>query len=153
MKQRCFNPANICFENYGGRGITVCDRWINSYENFLADLGQRPDGKTLDRIDNDRGYEPGNCRWATYSEQMRNKRCNVLNETTAMQIRWMFVDGGLKEKEIADAFEISLRVATDCARGITWRADGVPKPPSGGRPASAANSVDPFAGVRPPRVP
>ena len=60
-------------------GVTVCDRW-QSFENFLADMGVRPAGKTIDRIDNSKGYEPGNCRWATASEQQSNKRSNVILE-------------------------------------------------------------------------
>lgn len=74
MKKRCFDPKNRDFPNYGGRGITVCDRWRNSFEAFLADMGERPEGRTLDRIDNDGNYEPGNCRWATNSAQRENQR-------------------------------------------------------------------------------
>jgi len=75
MKLRCYYPSQPGFKNYGARGIAVCDRWRNSFENFLADMGERPEGKTLDRYpNNDGNYEPGNCRWATLSEQQRNRR-------------------------------------------------------------------------------
>jgi hypothetical protein len=73
MKQRCLNPKNTAFDRYGGRGITVCDRWRDSFENFLADMGERPEGMTLDRINPDGNYEPLNCRWADATTQARNK--------------------------------------------------------------------------------
>lgn len=77
MKGRCLNPKSPGYPGYGGRGITMCARWQGSYETFLADMGRRPSPKhSLDRIDNDKGYEPGNCRWATQREQERNKRSN-----------------------------------------------------------------------------
>jgi hypothetical protein len=73
MQQRCDNPKNEKYADYGGRGIAMCERW-RSFENFLADMGERPAGTSLDRIDNDRGYEPSNCRWATRKEQVGNQR-------------------------------------------------------------------------------
>ena len=74
MRQRCSNPRNKDYRHYGGRGITVCDRWA-VFENFLADMGERPGpGYSIDRVDNDQGYFPENCRWATQSEQVRNSR-------------------------------------------------------------------------------
>lgn len=86
MKVRCTSPQHRSFENYGGRGIVVCDRWKNSFENFLSDMGPRPDGRTLDRIDNDGNYEPGNCRWAPEQVQRRNKRNTVYLEVFGEKI-------------------------------------------------------------------
>jgi hypothetical protein len=89
MKQRCYNENTHYYKNYGGRGITVCDRWLESYENFLADMGMRP-SKThsLDRINNDEGYSPENCRWGTKTEQSFNRRKPKNNASGIAGVYW-----------------------------------------------------------------
>lgn len=77
MVSRCKNPEHPAFSRYGGRGITVCDQWLD-FGTFVADVGERPAGASIDRIDNGRGYEPGNVRWADRKQQGRNKRNNHL---------------------------------------------------------------------------
>lgn len=88
MKTRCLNPNSTKYQDYGGRGITVCERWVNSFENFLADMGKRPSSRhSLDRYPDLNGnYEPLNCRWATTPQQGRNKRNNVMIETNGFNM-------------------------------------------------------------------
>ena len=76
MKQRCLNKNRTNFKFYGDKGILICDRWLNSFENFLEDMGTRPDGMTLDRIDTTKGYCKENCRWATHKQQANNRISN-----------------------------------------------------------------------------
>ena len=77
MRGRCFNENDDRYADYGGRGVTVCDRWRDSFADFMADMGPRPAGTSLDRIDVNGDYEPSNCRWATPKEQMRNRRMHA----------------------------------------------------------------------------
>ena len=96
---RCINSNSRDYSNYGGRGIRVCDRWINSFENFLADMSYRPSpDHSIDRIDNDGNYEPGNCRWATAKEQANNKSNNV---------RYNYKGKDYTEAQIAKEFNIN----------------------------------------------
>ena len=73
MKQRCSKKSSGTYNSYFDKGIKVCDRWLNSFENFLEDMGTRPDNMSLDRIDNSKDYEPLNCKWSTYTEQNNNR--------------------------------------------------------------------------------
>jgi len=90
MKARCLNPKTAAYKNYGGRGITICQEWL-TFEGFLADMGERPEGCTLERIDNNKGYIKDNCRWATVAEQSRNTRQNKFlskNGKTMCMMDW-----------------------------------------------------------------
>lgn len=90
MRQRCNYPKHSHYNNYGGKGIIVCERW-ESFANFYADMGPKPHGASLDRIDNDKGYCPENCRWATRKQQNRNTRANrmvTINQMTLCVVEW-----------------------------------------------------------------
>jgi hypothetical protein len=120
MLNRCHTPTSAHFADYGGRGIAVCERWRHSFENFLADMGEQPLGMTIDRKDNDKGYSPENCRWATKKEQARNRRSSVMDEVTAMQIRWLVHDGAARGCDVAKAFDVTPSMVSSIRTGRAW---------------------------------
>ncbi len=92
MRDRCLSETNKAYDNYGGRGITICQRWLDSFAFFLEDMGRRPSSAySIDRIDNNGNYEPGNCRWATMTTQLRNTRRSrliTINGVTLSMVEW-----------------------------------------------------------------
>lgn len=119
MRDRCTDPTSDSYPDYGGRGITICQRWIDSFEAFLADMGERPAGTTLDRIDGARGYEPGNCRWATAVEQNRNTRSVALNSVAVDLVRYMHKRGA-RRADLAHAFGVSESTIGNVVARRTW---------------------------------
>lgn len=110
MRSRCTNSKNKRWHRYGARGIEICARW-DKYTNFLKDMGERPYGRTLDRIDNNGNYEPNNCRWATPTEQVRNSTAVKIDMNIANQIRLDF-KGGLTRNDLV--FKYKLAKSTIC---------------------------------------
>ena len=114
MIQRCCNKKDASYPRYGGRGITICDRWRASFKNFIDDVGSRPSrGLCIDRIDNDRGYELGNVRWATLKESNLNKRTTVKVDLWGCKV---------PVAEIADLFGINqCTMLSHVAKGENWK--------------------------------
>lgn len=132
MKQRCSDPKNPYFHLYGGRGIVVCDKWVHDFAQFLADVGERPSAKhSLDRINNDAGYEPGNVRWATAAEQSANRRVNVyitIDGVTKHQQAWTR-EAGLSPATIRERMARGITGALLLKKGVVrrgYRAPGSP---------------------------
>ena len=89
MVQRCTNPNNPAYKDYGGRGIEICHEWLNSFGVFLKDMGERPIGLTIERMNNNLGYFKDNCTWATPTKQVRNRRLGKNNKTGIIGVRWL----------------------------------------------------------------
>jgi hypothetical protein len=121
MHQRCSNPLRREYKNYGGRGIRVCKRW-DDYAVFLADMGRRPTpAHTLERVDNEGGYSKENCIWATYTQQIRNRRCTKLTLDKAREIRALYAAGGRRQVDLAEQFGVSQRNISSIVCGERWQ--------------------------------
>jgi len=127
MIARCTNPRISGWAKYGARGISVCERW-RAFDNFLEDMGERPEGTSIDRIDTLGNYEPGNCRWATPKEQAANRRSPRrfervrgprLSAVDAVKIREMH-SSGVKQNKIAEEFSVSKAMICRIVNGQSW---------------------------------
>jgi hypothetical protein len=118
MRTRCNNPNQPRWHRYGGRGIQVCARW-DDFRNFLADMGDCPAGLTIERVNNDGNYEPGNCVWATYHTQRLNSTRKTITWNDARAIRALA--GTMSQQKIADLFGVNQTNISAIIRGKTWK--------------------------------
>lgn len=115
MLQRCNNPKNPNYQKYGAVGVTVCERW-KVFTNFLEDMGERPDGMSLDRVDPHLGYSPENCRWATAITQARNRRKPTTTFEQAEEVRKLKRQG-LTPKQVAEALGLTVSAVDSVVYG------------------------------------
>jgi len=130
MIQRCCNKWHHNYALYGGRGITVCDRWLEpgmGIHNFIEDMGERPEGTELDRINNDLGYFKENCRWATRHINGQNTRTNITNATQVSQIKKRLEELRKDQKlphgslvKVAREFDVPATLVRDISNGSQW---------------------------------
>lgn len=120
MKTRCLNPNEPRYKDYGGRGIKVCKSWLNSFEKFLADMGERPSGLTLDRENNELGYFKENCKWSSRKEQSRNRRSVKFNEPNVRLIRERLRNGE-KQNLLAKKYKVATTTINAIAKNTNWK--------------------------------
>ena len=118
MRERCLNPKHHAYMRYGGRGIAIAAEW-SDFQTFLFDLGERPEGTTLDRIDANGDYTPENCRWATPKQQNRNTRATKLTERMADEIRIAAAEG-IQQRKLASSYGVSESVVSNIVHGKVW---------------------------------
>ncbi len=120
LRNRCNNPFTPDYKYYGGRGITVCPTWDN-FKQFAADVGPHPgNGLTLDRVDTNKGYMPGNVRWATRKTQSRNRNYCQLDEAAAREIRLAYWGDCANQVTLAARFGVSQKMISNIIRGEAW---------------------------------
>lgn len=120
-KDRCFNCHHTKFADYGGRGIIMCEAWATDFAAFLRDMGERPRGMTLDRIDNSKGYEPGNCRWAPIDAQAANRRSNIEWRGALTTIKSVAEEIGVPRTSLNKLIRSGLSVEAAVAHAISHR--------------------------------
>jgi hypothetical protein len=121
IKNRCLNQNDMDYHHYGGRGITLCDRWATSFEAFLEEMGARPANHSIDRIDVNGNYEPSNCQWATQSTQVRNRRNAKLSIRDVELIRSLA--GLASHNALAKQFGVAKSMIYSILRGKTWKTE------------------------------
>jgi hypothetical protein len=119
MIRRCHNSNHHAFKDYGARGIQVCDKW-RTFEGFFDDMGNQPNGMTLERKDNSAGYSKDNCKWATVTEQARNRRSTKLSESKVVEIKRM-LENRVSQSAIAEQFGVTRSAIGHISCGATWR--------------------------------
>jgi hypothetical protein len=125
IRTRCYNRRCKAYRNYGGRGIVMCERWRSSFLAFFADMGPRPSRRhSIDRINNEKGYEPGNCRWATWTQQNRNYRRCKLTESDVAEIERLYAAGAI-QADLAEKFGVCRASISHILTGRNWSQRGI----------------------------
>jgi hypothetical protein len=124
MKARCGNPNDKKYHNYGGRGISVCERWRGSFDAFLADMGNKPTPKhEIDRVDSDGNYEPSNCRWVTHAVNTQRIKGRTIRMCDAKTIMWLYQNNHMGVSRLAAEWAVSVSCIENIVYGTSWKHD------------------------------